>query len=350
MTWRTRAYRAAEDLAPVAELLEPLGDESFRWRLSGRLHAYYRWKYGDGESERVRVALDGDNLVGVVAMLPRRVRVGGRTVTAFEMGDISTAACHRRQGVFSRLGREACAASATAAAFTYVKPNEESTPVLLTRLGFTPLADMQTLVRPVRISRLLAHRLGRPLPPMVSGSLDRLFAIRPPAAGLAVTRERTFSDEFDRFWETVADDYPAIVVRDRAYLTWRYTDNPTPYVTLAARDGAGGLRGYAVALVVQWGARRIGYLVDLLTAARDRAAQRALVHGVLRACCNDGALAVHTWIVKAAGSSQSSLRASLRALGFLPRGTGRVLWRPAADGLPASPRAWYLTMSDFDGI
>jgi hypothetical protein len=266
------------------------------------------------------------------------------------MGDISTGEGHRRQGVFSRLGRELCDAAAATAAFTYVKPNEESSPVLLRHLGFTPLADLQTLARPLRISPILAHRLGHPLPRAVSRPLDRLFAIRAPSGALAVTRERGFGDEFDRLWDAVADDYPAIVVRDRAYLTWRYTDNPTPYVILAARDAGGGLRGYAVALVIQWGTRRIGYLVDVLTRPRDRAAQRALGRGVLRACSDEGALVVHTWLVKAAHSVQSPLRSSLRSLGFFPREVSRVLWRPRDAGLPADARAWYLTMADFDGI
>jgi len=350
VSWQTRAYRAAEDLGPVAEFLVPLGDASFRSRLHGRLHAYYRWKYGDGDSERVRVAVDAEGLVGVVAMLPRRVRVGGGTVTAFEMGDISTGARRRRQGVFSRLGREACDASAATAAFTYVKPNEESTPVLRRHLGFTRLVDVQTLGRPLRLSRILAHRLGRPLPRPLGRAVDRLFAVRGPDGALAVTHERAFGEEFDGLWDAVAGDYPAIVVRDRAYLTWRYTDNPTPYVILAARDADGALRGYAVTLVVQWGARRIGYLVDLLTRARDRVAQRALVLGALRDCSDVGALAVHTWLVRARGSVQAPLRATLRGLGFFPRGVSHVLWRPAGAGLPANARDWYLTMADFDGI
>jgi hypothetical protein len=352
VSWETRPYRAAEDLGSVAQFLVPLGDDSFRSRLRGRVQAYYRWKYGDdaGGSNRVRVAVDADGLVGVVAMLPRRVRIHGRVVTAFEMGDISTGEGHRRQGVFSRLGRELCDAAAATAAFTYVKPNEESSPVLLRHLGFTPLADVQTLARPLRVSRLLGHRLGRPLPRAVSLPLDGLFAIRPPRGAIGVGPEQAFGDEFDELWDAVAGDYPNIVVRDRAYLTWRYIDNPTPYVVLGARDMRGRLRGYAVALVVESGGRRIGYLVDILAGARDRATQQALGQGVLHACSDEGAVVVHTWLVKATRSVQSLLRASLRSLGFLPRGVSRVLWRPADAGLPADARAWYLTMADFDGI
>src|SRR5881628_572252 len=100
--WQTRPYRA-EDLRPLAEFLAPLGDESFRSRLRGKLDAYYRWKYGNGhgDSNRVRVAVGADGLVGVVAMLPRRIQMGGRIVTALEMGDILTDSSSRRHGVFS---------------------------------------------------------------------------------------------------------------------------------------------------------------------------------------------------------------------------------------------------------
>src|SRR5439155_1681161 len=239
LMWQTRAYRV-EDLGSLAEFLAPLGGESFSSRTRGKVDTYYRWKYGNGpgESNRVRVAVDTEGLIGVVALLPRCIKLEGRILTAFEMGDLLTAAGYRRQGV----------------------------------------------------------------------------------------------------------------VRDRAYLEWRYEQNPTAYTILAARDADGCLRGYGVGLVVQWGGKRIGYLVDILTGREDRATQVALVKGILRSCADDGAQTVHTWVVKAAASVQSTLRSSLRSVGFFPRDGGWVLWRPSVDDLPSDQRAWYLTMADFDGI
>ena len=348
--WQTRAYHP-EDLGPLAEFLVPLGDEGFSSRTRGKVDAYYRWKYGNGsgESNRVRVAVGTEGLIGVVALLPRCIKLDGRILTAFEMGDILTAAGYRRQGVFSALGREACQASASMGALSYVKPNADSAPVLLNHLGFRPLVELETLVRPIRISRILAQRVGR-LFGAWGRPLDKLFAVRTTSRVLSVTREATFTDEFDQLWEAVASDYPAIVVRDRAYLEWRYEQNPTAYTVLAARDAGGRLRGYGVGLVVQWGLKRIGYLVDILTGREDRATQVALVKGILRLCADDGAQTVHTWVVKAPASVQSTLRSSLRSVGFFPRDGGWVLWRPSVDDLPSDQRAWYLTMADFDGI
>jgi hypothetical protein len=351
VSWRTRAYRR-EDVAPVAELLAGLGDDSFRSRVGGALHAYYQWKYGDapGEREQVRVALGREGLVGVVAMVERRVSLGGRIVRAFEMGDISTGADHRRQGVFSTLGREACAAAA-AGAFTYVKPNAESAPVLLKQLGFSPLLEMATLARPLRVSSILARRLGRPALARRLRGLDRLLPLRAARDDVRVTREVGFGGELDALWDAVAAEHPAIVVRDRAYLRWRFEANPTPYFLLAARDARGRLQGYAVGLVTAWGAARIGYLVDILARREDaRAIHGALIDGVLRACARGGAQAVHTWIVSARGSAQAGLRRALRSRGFFARGRGPVLWRPALPELPRDPRDWYFTMGDFDGI
>ena len=348
--WRTRAYRF-EDLEPVAEFLAPLGGESFSSRTRGRVDAYYRWKYGNGpgESNRVRVAIGPEGLIGVVATLPRRIKLGGRTLTAFEMGDFLTSPAYRRQGVFSTLMREACEASARAGEFSYVKPNANSAPLLLKHLGFRPLLGFEILARPIRISRILARRFGR-LVGAWSRPLDTLFAVRPSKGAPSLTRESTFTDEFDRLWEAVAGDYPAIVVRDRAYLEWRYAQNPTAYTVLAARDARGRLRGYAVGLVVELGGKRFGYLVDILTRREDQVTQVALAKGILRSCSDDGAQTVHAWVVKAAASVQSPLRSSLRSVGFFPRGGGPVLWRPNLDDLPSDQRAWYLTMADFDGI
>ena len=91
-------------------------------------------------------------------------------------------------------------------------------------------------------------------------------------------------------------------------------------------------------------------MVDLLTRREDRNTQVALAKGILQACSDEGAQTVHTWIVKASASVQSTLRSSLRSVGFFRRGDGRVLWRPNLDDLPSDQRAWYLTMADFDGI
>jgi GNAT acetyltransferase-like protein len=349
--WQTRAYRF-DDLGPVAEFLSPLGDAGFSSRLRGKVSAYYRWKYGNGpgESDRVRLAIGADGLIGVVAMLPRRIKLGGRMLTAFELGDLLTGPGYRRQGVFSTLGREACEASAATGALSYVKPNADSAPVLLKHLGFSRLLELETLARPIRISRILAQRFGRWPFDAWGRPLDKLFAVRPPSGPPFLTREAIFTTEFDRLWDAVAGDYPAIVVRDRTYLEWRYAQNPTEYTVLTARDGGGRLRGYGVGLVVQCGARRIGYLVDILARREDYATQVALAKGILRSCSDEGAQTVHTWIAKGSGSVQSNLRSALRSVGFFPRGSGWVLWRPSVDDLPSDPRAWYLTMADFDGI
>ena len=348
--WQTRAYRV-EDLESLAEFLVPLRDESFTCRTRGKVDTYYRWKYGNGpgESNRVRVAVGTEGLIGVVALLPRCIKLEGRILTAFEMGDILTAAGYRRQGVFSALGREVCEAAASMGALSYVKPNADSAPVLLNHLGFRPLVELETLARPIGISRILAQRFGRVFG-ACGRALDKLFAVRATSGPPFVTREPTFTEEFDQLWDAVASDYPAIVVRDRAYLEWRYEQNPTRYTVLAARDGIGRLQGYGVGLVVQCAGKRIGYLVDILTRREDRATQVALVKAILRSSADDGAQTVYTWVVKAPASVQSTLRSSLRSVGFFPRDGGWVLWRPSIDDPSRDQRAWYLTMADFDGI
>src|SRR5215813_1582983 len=251
MMWHTRAYRP-EDLGSLAEFLAPLGDESFGSRLRGRVDAYYRWKYGNGagESNRIRVAVGTNGLMGVVAMLPRRIKLGARILTVFELGDLLTDSRYRRQGVFSILAREACEASAAMGALSYVKPNARSGPILVNRLGFRRLVELDTLARPIRVSRILAHRFGR-LTGVWTQPLDTLFAVCGSSGALLVTRETTFTEEFDGLWDAVAGEYPAIVVRDRAYLEWRYEENPTEYTILVARDASGRLQGFAVGLVVE---------------------------------------------------------------------------------------------------
>jgi hypothetical protein len=82
---------------------------------------------------------------------------------------------------------------------------------------------------------------------------DLLFLVRDLAApapatppGIAVTADVRLPDDVDALWHRCAAAVPTGLVRDRAWLQWRYADHPrVRYTLLAARDAGGALRGLA---------------------------------------------------------------------------------------------------------
>src|SRR5579871_3189504 len=158
-----------QDLAAIAELLPELDRSSYGERFPGKTcQDFICWKYLNnpaGEAA-VGVALDGDRVVSIAAGTPKRVRLGGDDVLAFELGDFITAPEHRRRGLFSKLINLVCdTASQRGASFVYVRPNDVSFPILASHLSFLEPANIESrryLVASAAVERKLgvtAHLL-----------------------------------------------------------------------------------------------------------------------------------------------------------------------------------------------
>lgn len=73
-----------------------------------------------------------------------------------------------------------------------------------------------------------------------------------------------FSQEFDPFWTRLVDKYPAMVVRDRAFLTWRFAHISERKYHILAAEVAGQMVGYAVLRCSTIRGVKTGLIMDLL--------------------------------------------------------------------------------------
>ena len=212
------------------------------------------------------------------------------------------------------------------------------------RIGFVPQAHSGSRHRRVSLRHPMARRIGdglaRPLAAVIDLALPRIPRPRLPVAPL----EGPFDHRFDTLWRECRGAYPAICLRDRATLSWRYQAHPDQsYRTLILEEDR-GLRGYCVYKVLDQERRRRGKIVDLLTAPADEAARLALLAGarqgmrrasVERAECFASGAAV--------GRTLSALGFSLR----LPKsGRSQTL---LTRHLPADTGEIYVTQGDGDG-
>jgi len=329
-----------EEFDAVARFLPELGGPAFADRFPGRaVEDFYRWKYLDnpfGEA-LVAAAFAGKRVVSSAAAIPKRFRVRGESVLAYELGDFLTANDFRRRGLFKKLVVLAVErAAAAGAAFVYSRPNDSSFPILAS-LGFDEWRQIDershlvwgaALARKTRLPLTFLDRIAERV--QLSGS--RLSAVR-------VTR-------FDSNGSAVFGPltYGLAIDRGVDYLNWRYAESTAPYRIWAAEG-----RGYAVSLYSE--RESIGYLVDVSCGPDDTEAATALAFAALRDLRRSGARRVYTWTLRTAPQTAADRR--LRDLCPTPEPVAlhlavKPLARPDLFAQSVAPA--HLVMGDFDGV
>lgn len=237
---------------------------------------------------------DEGQIIGAVTLAPAKLMIKGKIYKCHWSMDLMVHP-ERRGGLTGyRLVKEVIQRSAS-----YIGtglPIRKTVPLWLragSKVGVDEVGAFGPLVLPCDCRYVLRHKT---LNPLVTGPLNLAFkpalacyrwfrAIGAPRNGKIRTRSiDRFDERITRFFERVGPEYPIIVVRDEAYLNWRYTTNPSrSYVKLIAEDEEGDIRGYIVfrANVIDTGIRE-GLLVDYLVRRGDEAVMRLLLKEAVR--------------------------------------------------------------------
>jgi Acetyltransferase (GNAT) domain len=346
--WTIRAFRPGDERALVA-LFE---------RVFGRAidERHYRWKLRQPPSpvENVWLAMDGETPIFHYAGIPTRYRLPSSEVTAMVSVDTMTAPEFQRRGLLSVVGRQVYDTwRAAGVPFVIGLPNERWGS-RAGALGWEPLFQLQWLARPLRPEAILARRLRLPLLARLTpaGAVWNAFwhlrLRRDPA--VRVRPVERAGPEFDQLWQRCAADAAASVVRDSAWVQWRYLDAATyDYrVLLAERDGQPA--GYAAYRVESHAKGTAGFVAEIFAAQADTSARRTLIAETIAALRTAGADNAVTLAVPG-----SSLERDLRDGGFLySRGAFSVQIVPLDPNLPLDllrdPRNWSMAGGDFDVI
>jgi hypothetical protein len=289
VSYELASYESADREAYLGLLREAWNDRA----LSGD---EFDWWFGQNpEGSLMSVARSGGRVVGVAAhSLCRMVLDGEERVASFSV-HATTHASARGQGIFAELERKherEAADRGVAVALVYA--NESTAPIFLGPLGWTEIGRLRVWARP-----LLAQSTG-------------------PAEA---TR---FDDSHD-----TAAGWPNHVVRDAAYLNWRFVDSPRGYRVVRTETG------HAVI-----GRTRKRVEVAVLA---DLVAPEAEVRSVLKR-----AVAVAGARVMIALPAAEQRRTFL-SLGFAPAPyTLRLMGKALVGKLSTGPGAWRLTLGDTD--
>jgi GNAT superfamily N-acetyltransferase len=244
-------------------------------------------------------AHDDDGItLGALAMSCFRMSQG---LAAYAVHAVTTPAA-RGRGVFSTLelhNEQEAARGGAAWALGFTNPM--AGPILVGKLGWEDVTSLCIWVRPKRL-----RKTGR-------GRLRVDSGVAPFEEG----HEVSFGSHH--------------IVRDAAYLNWRYVDSPRPYVRI---DGDGG---WAVVTHAVWHGYSSAVVCDAVGRGRT---------GLLRRCVQsvDADLAV---AIVNPGEERTYL-----AAGFVPTPrTIRFIGKRLADDAPALPKdraAWRFSLGDLD--
>ena len=273
----------------------------------------------------ITLAVADGRVVGMLAMSYARMRLAGREALAAFAIDGATHPDFRGRGIFQTLELEnerlaAEAGAEIAVGFT----NPQAGPILVGRVGWSDIRRLRLWARPLRPLRLLRRRVEsgdglRPLRERLGiGLLDRFDAEAEALARAAVPGDH--------------------VIRDAAYLNWRYAESPRGYRRLGAFRGD-RLTGFAVVGHRLYRGVSAAYVADLV------AADAASAWKLLRAS-----------VAQARGGADAVVGVPLgagafAAAGFVPSPqTIRLIAKPLSGRarLPESGRAWNLTLGDSD--
>lgn len=343
-----------------------LGDERELARLFGEIFArsvteeHYRWKVlGRAVSfDTAWLAVAGDHIVGQYACTPLCFKLSGHPVTAVHVCDVMTAANFRRQGVLSAAGSAANAAWAAAGvAFTTGLHYEKSWGSRREYLGWQRMFNFVWLERPLRFDRLVARRYHLPAPLQMNLRLGGWLwnawwdaIVKTPDPRLTVREVTEAGPEFDELWQAIGSAYESLVVRDRAWVTYRFLRAPNLNYRILLAEREGRPAGYAAFRLSSERARSMGWVADLFTAPGDAAAVRALLRHTVSELRRAGADDARVLL-----SQDTWLEREFRRAGFLfARGTYDVSIVPLTRTLPLDslydPQRWFTMGGDFDVI
>jgi GNAT superfamily N-acetyltransferase len=236
----------------------------------------FAWRRDQNPAGQATIAVirdDHDQVVGFIWIVPLRMRVRGRDYLGATGTNLVIQAEYRNSFGLTKLIRrfeQVFKDSNIPMHFSYV--SEET----YRRRGVQyprTVATLPLLIKPLDWESLaetyLDHGWQRLIVNWGGQLLSPLFFRRRPwtnSQEISVQAVDGFGPGFDEFWQWVQDKYPVMVVRDRAFLAWRFAGVSRRHYQVLVAQAAGQMLGYAVLRCATIRGVKTGLVMDLLVA------------------------------------------------------------------------------------
>jgi hypothetical protein len=298
-----------------------LSPEEFDW-----------WFEGNPTQPRLMAVAELDGgVVGVASHTPYRMLLGGRQRLATASVHAGTDPVARGKGIFRALevrNEEAGRQAGVVASLAFASKSTEN--LFLGPLGWSEIGRLRMWMRVLRPVAAVRRALGRS---PVAGKRRR----RDVGGTRPIDR---FDGATDRAYELAAPAYGNHVIRDAAFMNWRYVDSPWGYRAFRIGD-----RAFAIVREKAQRGTPIAVVADLVAPSGAFGETRTLL---TQAVVSAGRDAVALFALPPRDPAQ---RRAFVASGFVPSPTTLHFVAIAlADDfeLPLDPAAWHFSLGDTD--
>jgi hypothetical protein len=311
--------------------------------------AYWRWRYYENPAgtSGIAIALEGEEIVGLMSAYAVPFRVDGRPLLASQMGHNDVLRSHRSANAYFLLSttvfRELV--DGRGFEFCYGVSIKETRDLSVVMMGFEEVGPIAKLVKILNPVPHLRKKWRLPLPRGL-GALATLGRRRRAARalrGLDSSPFEHFSEIGDARW-TDAIPEKVCASRDPSYLEWRYVRCPLRHYEKLQLRSDRGLVGFLVHHAYEEQGVRYGVLDECF--GLEAGGVAPLVDLAVAEMLDRDVDAIVAW-----AAPSTALYRALRERGFAARPSPRsLIVRPLTDGVPvsvlSSPDSWYYTVGD----
>jgi hypothetical protein len=237
MTAPAPAAPAAEDEERTVGYDAGLETEAFAFQAAAWPHRHqdliprrWRWMFVEsarrlGVAPRVWLHRAGGRVVGHMGSIPVSLQVRNRVLQTGWLVDTMVFDEHRRRGLGSRLMVQAHEDQPFSLSLGQTAEMRE----IQLRLGWQQIAPLEIAQLLIRPEHVLRGKLPKPAAMAAGLGLRASTAMRGLLRGkseVCVKPVERFGERHDTLWQTVSPTVACGVVRDAAYLNWKYVDQP----------------------------------------------------------------------------------------------------------------------------
>lgn len=179
------------------------------------------------------IAEKNGQVVGVHGLTPLRIKVADNEFRVGCSCDLAVNPAARSVGVQIKLRAMSKDISSL---HISTSANEPANKITLALGGKEISVGHRKYLKPLKLSAFLRRKIGgapgRILGTLLGIPLDSIMSIArqtrpyPKPADSTIQDFKQFDQRFDRFWDKISKNYPIMIIRDSAYLNWRYANYP----------------------------------------------------------------------------------------------------------------------------
>jgi L-malate glycosyltransferase len=286
---------SSEDVGELIRLMEktygvPVNKARWSW--------VYQ-KHPRKENIKVYVAQKKDEIIACTSRLPVELRIRNKTYSAYFNMDSVVEPRFRHRGIMTGLYKY----SACMLPVMYSKGTNPEMYNILLKLGYNVITPSTTLVAFLSPLKWLLRRFNiiKEPAPVLNPDLMELDEF---------CKVKEFGSEFDEFWKRAAGFYSGIVVKDSAYMNWRYVDVPHIKYSMFYRMRSGQIVSCIVVRTLGVNAT----IVDMIWDPLEKFEPFYTIRFVKKAIRKSGFVKLSCW------ATLTELRKSLKKNGFMDLG------------------------------